>query len=99
MEEKVFNKERFGEGLTLVDFWAPWCGPCKMQSRVMEKFEEIHPEIKVVKINVDEEGELSVRLGIMSIPTLMVLKDCEPMETAIGFHSMEELEALIARHA
>ena len=99
MAAKVFNKERFGEGLTLVDFWAPWCGPCKMQSRVMEKFEEIHPEIKVVKINVDEEGELSGRLGIMSIPTLMVLKDCEPLETAIGFHSMEELEALIARHA
>ncbi len=98
MEEKIFSEERFGIGLTVVDFWAPWCGPCRMQGPVLEQFAEDHPEIKVVKVNVDEEREMAVKLGIMSIPTLMVLKGAQPVETAVGFHDADELEELVERH-
>ena len=59
----------------LVDFWATWCGPCKMIGPVIEEIANEHPEIKVCKINVDEEGELSIKHGVMSIPTLMIFKN------------------------
>ncbi len=99
MEERIFGEERFGSGLTVVDFWAPWCGPCRMQGPVLEQFADEHPEIKVVKVNVDEERELASKLGIMSIPTLVVLKAGEPVETAVGFHDADELAELVEKHA
>ena len=79
----------------LVDFWAAWCGPCKMIGPVIEEIANEHPEIKVCKINVDEEGELSIKYGVMSIPTLMIFKNGEVAQTAIGYRPKEELEELL----
>ncbi len=79
----------------LVDFWATWCGPCKMIGPVIEEIAKEHPEIKVCKINVDEEGELSIKHGVMSIPTLMIFKNGEIAQTAIGYRPKEEIEELL----
>ena len=79
----------------LVDFWATWCGPCKMIGPVIEEIANEHPEIKVCKINVDEEGELSIKHGVMSIPTLMIFKNGEITQTAIGYRPKEEIEELL----
>ena len=79
----------------LVDFWAAWCGPCKMIGPVIEEIADEHPEIKVCKINVDEEGELSIKYGVMSIPTLMIFKNGEAVQTAIGYRPKEEIEELL----
>ena len=70
-EEEVLNSQK----PVLVDFWAVWCGPCQMQGPVIEQAAEKFPEIKVGKLNVDEQGELSQRYGVMSIPTLILFKD------------------------
>ena len=69
----------------LVDFWASWCGPCKMIAPEVQQIADEHPEIKVCKINVDEEGELSIKHGVMSIPTLMIFKNGEAAQTAVGY--------------
>ncbi|TGY95433.1 thioredoxin [Petralouisia muris] len=79
----------------LVDFWAVWCGPCQMQGPVIEEAAEAFPEIKVGKLNVDEQGELSQKYGVMSIPTLIVFKDGEVFKKAVGFHSLEEIKKLL----
>lgn len=79
----------------LLDFWATWCGPCKMIGPVIEEIANEHPEIKVCKINVDEEGELSIKHGVMSIPTLMIFKNGEIAQTAIGYRPKEEIEELL----
>ena len=78
-----------------MDFWATWCGPCKMIGPVIEEIANEHPEIKVCKINVDEEGELSIKHGVMSIPTLMIFKNGEIAQTAIGYRPKEEIEELL----
>ena len=68
----------------LVDFWAPWCGPCRMLSPVVDEIAEEKTDIKVGKVNVDEQEELAVRFGIMSIPTLIVFKNGEPIKKTMG---------------
>jgi len=75
----------------LVDFWASWCGPCKMLAPVVAEIAEEHPEIKVGKVNVDDEGELAQKYGIVSIPTVMFFKDGELKKTSIGFVPKETL--------
>ncbi len=79
----------------LVDFWASWCGPCKMIAPEVQQIADEHPEIKVCKINVDEEGELSIKHGVMSIPTLMIFKDGQVAQTAIGYRKKDEIEELL----
>ena len=88
-----FDKET-AAGTVLVDFWAVWCGPCKMQSPIVEAFADSHPEVKVCKVNVDEEPALAARFGIMAIPTLAVFRDGAPAGKAVGLSSMEEIEEL-----
>ena len=91
-----FDKEVMqAEGTVLIDFWAAWCGPCRMIAPAVEKIAEEHPEVKVCRINIDDEQELAIRHGVMSIPTLMVVKNGEIVNTAIGLRPKEEIEALL----
>lgn len=91
-----FDKEVMqAEGTVLIDFWAAWCGPCRMIAPAVEKIAEEHPEVKVCKINIDDEQELAIRHGVMSIPTLMVVKNGEIVNTAIGLRPKKEIEALL----
>ena len=68
----------------LLDFWASWCGPCRMMSPVVDEIAEEHPEFRVGKVNVDEQGGLATQFRIMSIPTLMVFKNGEKTGTLVG---------------
>ena len=87
-EAEVLNSEK----PVLVDFWATWCGPCKMIAPVVAEIAENYKEtLKVGKINVDTEGELAVKYGVMSIPTLLLFKDGEVVKKSIGFMTKEQL--------
>ena len=78
----------------LVDFWAEWCGPCHAVAPVLEKIaDERKDELKVVKVNIDEEQEIAMRFGIVSIPTIMIFKDGEPTGIAVGAQPKGALES------
>lgn len=79
----------------LVDFWAVWCGPCRMLSPVVDQVAEENPNIKVCKINVDEEQQLAIKYGVMSIPTLLVFKGGELVNQSVGVIPKEEVLNLI----
>ena len=85
------------EGLVLVDFFATWCGPCKMLSPLLEELAEENPNLKVLKIDVDEVGPLAARFGIQAIPTLMLFKDGERKDTKLGYQNKNQLLAFIAQ--
>ena len=90
------NKDNFEQsisnGVALVDFWASWCGPCKMQLPIIEEFSgEMEGKATVGKVNVDEELELAQSFGIQSIPTLILFKDGKPVKKLVGLHSKESL--------
>lgn len=95
------NKENFEQEvlkekkLVLIDFWATWCGPCQMIAPVIHSIAEGNKKVKVCKVNVDDEPELAIKYGVMSIPTLLFLKDGEPIKNVVGFHSKSELEEII----
>ena len=78
-------------GTILLDFWASWCGPCMMQSPIVDAVAEERSDIKVGKVNVDEQPELAAAFKIESIPTLVVIKDGITSEVLIGLHSKEQL--------
>lgn len=91
-----FNDEVIkSEKPVLIDFWASWCGPCKMLSPVVDKVAAEHPEIKVCKVNIDEQEALAEHFGIMSIPTLMVFKDGKPVKQSVGVIPERAILALI----
>ena len=79
----------------LVDFWASWCGPCKMIAPEVEQVAMERDDIKVCKVNMDEEGELSIRYGVMSIPTLLIFQNGEVVTTAIGYRKKDEILDLL----
>lgn len=88
-----------GSGLVLADFWAPWCGPCKMIAPVLEELDsEMGDKVKIVKIDVDENQESAAKFGVMSIPTLIVLKDGEVVDKVVGFQPKEALADLLSKH-
>ncbi|MCH5162395.1 MAG: thioredoxin [Clostridiales bacterium] len=79
-------------GKTVVDFWASWCGPCRSQAPIVEKLES-EGKVNLIKINVDEEVELTARFGIMSIPTLLLYDDGVQVEKFVGLTPIEEIKA------
>ncbi len=92
--EATFEQEVLkSETAVLVDFWAEWCGPCHAVAPVLEKIAEERPdELKLVKVNIDEEQELSQRYGVMSIPTMILFKDGAPAAAAVGAQPKSALE-------
>ncbi|MBE6647698.1 MAG: thioredoxin [Clostridia bacterium] len=86
-ENEVLNSEK----TVLLDFYADWCGPCRMVSPIVDAIAEEHPEYKVGKINVDEEGELATTFGVMSIPSLFVVKNGEVANQAVGARTKAQI--------
>ena len=83
------------EGLVLVDFFATWCGPCKMLSPLLEEIANENPNLKVLKIDVDEVGPLAARFAIQAIPTLFLFKDGQIVEKRMGYQNKNQLLAFI----
>lgn len=83
----------------LVDFWAPWCGPCQMVGPVIAEIaEEYAGKAKICKVNVDEAGELAAQNAVVSIPTVIVFKDGKPVERVVGAHSFDDYADLIEKY-
>ena len=102
MSEIILTKDNFenevlnAEGKVLVDFWASWCGPCKMIAPVIEELAtELAGRAKVGKVNVDEEAELSIQYGVMSIPTILIFENGKVIGKSIGYKDKEELLELL----
>ena len=102
MAELKITKENFENEVmkaniqVLIDFWAPWCGPCQMMGPIIEQLaEEYEGKAKVGKVNVDEEGELSQAFGVMSIPTIVLVKDGKVVKQAVGARPKAEVEAML----
>ena len=86
-QEEVINSDR----PVLLDFWAPWCGPCRMVVPIVEEIAAERPDIKVGKVNVDEESELAGQFRVMSIPTLVVIKDGQVVNQAVGARTKKQI--------
>ena len=99
----ILNNDNFNEtikeGVTLVDFWAEWCGPCQQMLPILDDFAENQGDtMKVWKVNVDQSPELAASFRVMSIPTLIVFKDWQPVETMVWLKQKSELEEAVSKY-
>lgn len=96
------TKDNFRESVleakqdVLLDFWATWCGPCRMIAPVVEQIAEEREDLVVGKVDVDEEREIAIRFGITSIPTLILMRGGEAVKTIVGFRPKADIEKLLA---
>lgn len=101
----VLNKDNFDKEAVnsdmpvIIDYWATWCGPCRMVAPIMEELsEEYDGKAKICKVNVDEESELAVKFRIMSIPTIMIYKNGQMVERIVGARSKDEFKKLLDQY-
>ncbi|MBE6835266.1 MAG: thioredoxin [Ruminococcaceae bacterium] len=94
-EQDFENEVLKSEGTVLVDFFATWCGPCKMMSPVIDEIADERTDVRVYKVDVDEADEVAMQLGIMSIPTIMVFKNGEATKTFVGVTDKDEITAAL----
>ncbi|WP_125705361.1 thioredoxin [Lacticaseibacillus daqingensis] len=95
--DTTFEQET-ATGVTLTDFWATWCGPCRMQSPVIDALAETRKDVKFVKMDVDANPNTPQSFGIMAIPTLLVKKDGEAVEKIVGYHTKEQLSEILDKY-
>ncbi|MPY68323.1 thioredoxin [Deinococcus sp. SDU3-2] len=99
LTDSTFQSET-AEGLTLVDFWAPWCGPCRIIAPVIEELAgQYEGRVKVAKLNVDDNPSVSGQYRVMSIPTMILFKDGQPVEGMVGAQPKRAFEALLDKYA
>ncbi len=101
MSERIITKDNFerevlhAERPVLLDFWAPWCGPCRMIAPVIAEIAALRPDIVVGKVNVDDEGALAAAFDIVSIPTVLLLREGKVVGKAVGFQPKEKILAML----
>lgn len=100
---KILNADSFdsqvNSGVTVIDFWAPWCGPCKMLAPVIEQIsDEYSGRLQICKVNVDDNQELAARYGIMSIPSVLVFKNGEVVDKMVGSRPKSQIKEMIDKY-
>lgn len=96
--EKNFE-EKTKSGLVLIDFFATWCGPCRMMSPILEEVgENLDGKVSIYKVDVDEDEKLARKFGILSIPTLIIFKDGKQVDKKVGYIQADDLQAMIEKH-
>ena len=100
---KIVNEKEFDEvissGLTLVDFYADWCGPCKMLGPILEDLDNEYPDITFIKVNCDNDIAVADRYGILSIPAIFMFKDGQLLGNTLGYHAKEDMRKFIENTA
>ncbi len=99
---KQINANEFDEevksGVTVVDFFATWCAPCRMMGIILEEVSEEHPEFNIVKVDVDQNEALARKFGVMSIPTIVIMRDGKQVEKHVGLMQKDDLVDLVKSH-